>query len=47
MERFFFRIVFDNGNYEYDYEGVDDMFFYIKFLMLGISFVLSVYKGRI
>lgn len=47
MERFFFCTVFDNGNYEHDYEGADDMLFYIKFLMLGTLLVLPVHKGRI
>ncbi|VCY22526.1 hypothetical protein BANRA_00004 [Escherichia coli] len=46
MERFFLRTVPDNGNYEHDYEGADDMPSHIKSSMLGTSLVL-VHKGRI
>lgn len=37
MERFFLRTVPDNGNYEHDYEGADDMPSHIKSSMLGTS----------
>ena len=47
MERFFLRTVPDNGNYEHDYEGADDMPSHIKSSMLGTSLVLPVHKGRI
>lgn len=47
MERFFLRAVPDNGNYEHDYEGADDMPSHIKSSMLGTSLVLPVHKGRI
>lgn len=40
MERFFLRAVPDNGNYEHDYEGADDMPSHIKSSMLGTSLVL-------
>ena len=45
MERFFLRAVPDNGNYEHDYEGADDMPSHIKSSMLGTSLVLPVHKG--
>ena len=47
MERFFLRTVPDNGNYEHDYEGADDMPSHIKSSMLGTSLVLPLHKGRI
>lgn len=43
MERFFLRAVPDNGNYEHDYEGADDMPSHIKSSMLGTSLVLPVH----
>ena len=43
MERFFLRTVPDNGNYEHDYEGADDMPSHIKSSMLGTSLVLPVW----
>lgn len=45
MEWYFLKIVLDNVFYEYDYEGVDDMFLYIKFFLLGVLLMLLVYNG--
>lgn len=45
MECYFLKIVFDNVVYEYDYEGVDDMFLYIKLLVLGVLLLLFVCQG--
>ncbi|HFZ8994593.1 TPA: secondary thiamine-phosphate synthase enzyme YjbQ [Citrobacter freundii] len=47
MERFFLQTVPDNGNYEHDYEGADDMPSHIKSSMLGVSLFLPVNKGRL
>ncbi|RDS33890.1 hypothetical protein C3988_00056 [Escherichia coli] len=41
MERFFLRTVPDNGNYEHDYEGADDMPSHIKSSMLGTCLLIS------
>ena len=44
MERFFLRAVPDNGNYEHDYEGADDMPSHIKSSMLGTSRIASHHR---
>ncbi len=45
MERFFLRTVPDNGNYEHDYEGADDMPSHIKSSMLEHRLYCRYIKG--
>lgn len=45
MERFFLRTVPDNGNYEHDYEGADDMPSHIKSSMLGYRSYCQCIRG--
>ncbi|CBG90343.1 secondary thiamine-phosphate synthase enzyme YjbQ [Citrobacter rodentium] len=47
MVRFFLKTVPDNGDYEHDYEGPDDMPAHIKSSLLGVSLLLPVHKGRV
>ncbi|MEN3753263.1 secondary thiamine-phosphate synthase enzyme YjbQ [Mangrovibacter yixingensis] len=47
MERHFLRTVPDQGNYEHDYEGADDMPSHIKSSLLGVSLALPVQRGRV
>lgn len=47
MERYFLTTVPDNGDYQHDDEGPDDMPAHIKSSLLGVSLLLPVGKGRI
>lgn len=47
MERYFLRTVPDNGPYEHDYEGADDMPAHIKSSLLGASLTLPVKNARV
>ncbi|AHB68798.1 hypothetical protein P262_00606 [Cronobacter malonaticus] len=47
MERYFQTAVPDNGHYEHDDEGPDDMPAHIKSSTLGVSLILPVKQGRL
>ncbi|EPP6258849.1 secondary thiamine-phosphate synthase enzyme YjbQ [Cronobacter sakazakii] len=47
MERYFLGAVPDNGHYEHDDEGPDDMPAHIKSSTLGVSLTLPVKQGRL
>ncbi|EJK9927280.1 secondary thiamine-phosphate synthase enzyme YjbQ [Cronobacter sakazakii] len=47
MERYFLDAVPDNGHYEHDAEGPDDMPAHIKSSTLGVSLTLPVKQGRL
>ncbi|MRS16688.1 YjbQ family protein [Enterobacteriaceae bacterium RIT691] len=47
MEQHFLKTVPDNGPYEHDYEGPDDMPSHIKSSTLGVSLLLPVQQGRV
>ncbi|ELY2670967.1 YjbQ family protein [Cronobacter sakazakii] len=47
MERYFLGAVPDNGHYEHDAEGPDDMPAHIKSSTLGVSLTLPVKQGRL
>ncbi|EKK5222598.1 secondary thiamine-phosphate synthase enzyme YjbQ [Cronobacter sakazakii] len=47
MERYFLSAVPDNGHYEHDAEGPDDMPAHIKSSTLGVSLTLPVKQGRL
>ncbi|RKQ40281.1 secondary thiamine-phosphate synthase enzyme YjbQ [Enterobacter sp. R1(2018)] len=47
MERHFLKTVPDNGAYEHDYEGPDDMPSHIKSSLLGVSLLLPVHRGQV
>lgn len=47
MERYFLRTVPDNGQWEHDYEGPDDMPSHVKSSLLGVSLMLPVNNGRL
>lgn len=47
MEAHFLRTVPDNGHYQHDYEGKDDMPSHIKSSLLGVSLMLPVQRGRV
>lgn len=47
MEQHFLKTVPDNGPYEHDDEGPDDMPSHIKSSTLGVSLLLPVQQGRV
>lgn len=47
MERHFLHAVPDNGPWEHDYEGPDDMPSHIKSSTLGVSLLLPVKNGQV
>ncbi|WP_241612583.1 secondary thiamine-phosphate synthase enzyme YjbQ [Rosenbergiella epipactidis] len=47
MEQHFLRTVPDNGVYQHDYEGVDDMPAHIKSSIIGVSLVLPLSQGKV
>lgn len=47
MESHFLRAVPDNGHYQHNYEGEDDMPSHIKSSLLGVSLMLPVQRGRV
>ncbi|MFU9136922.1 secondary thiamine-phosphate synthase enzyme YjbQ [Erwinia tasmaniensis] len=47
MEQHFLRTVPDNGPYQHDYEGADDMPAHIKSSLLGVSLTLPVARGQL
>ncbi|MBB3322106.1 MULTISPECIES: secondary thiamine-phosphate synthase enzyme YjbQ [Atlantibacter] len=47
MERYFLQAAPDNGPWEHDYEGPDDMPSHIKSSTLGVSLMLPVNNGRV
>ncbi|EOC3069924.1 YjbQ family protein [Cronobacter malonaticus] len=47
MERYLQTAVPDNGHYEHDDEGPDDMPAHIKSSTLGVSLILPVKQGRL
>lgn len=47
MERWFLQRVPDDGQYEHDYEGADDMPAHITSSLLGVSLVLPVQRGQL
>ena len=47
MEQHFLKTVPDNGYYQHDDEGSDDMPAHIKSSLLGVSLILPIQSGRL
>lgn len=47
MENFFLRLAPEDGPYQHDYEGADDMPAHIKSSLLGSSLLIPVNRGKL